>query len=357
MRKSAKRKKRKKIRKVKYSSRVLRKSAKRKKKRAKHKKRSKRKKRKRIKKPSRPKRYMYGGASDTEILTKMGFTDPEAKGMVERQPVDYKKLITKLKYAIKTKKEKFDMYLGTIPDVEEMTPQYVSEIGIVYLQNDTNLSFWNGIPLQPNSYDGQYHFICEIPKDTSAKMEINTSEHPHHIIQDKDVDGEPRFYKFTTMPFNYGCFPQTWEDPKITTNGYQGDNDPLDVIDIGEERAETGLVYKVHVLGILGMIDSGEMDWKVVVINVKDKNSEHLSTHKDPLNDEKVKDKLEEFVMWMKYYKQHKGVTNDFLKPPVECDKDADKYPMCLYFNKAKAIEVIKECHKQWDDGKNPLKK
>ena len=34
--------------------------------------------------------------------------------------------------------------------------------------------------------------------------------------------------------FNYGAFPQTWEDPNIKNNeGYGGDNDPLDVIEIG----------------------------------------------------------------------------------------------------------------------------
>lgn len=35
--------------------------------------------------------------------------------------------------------------------------------------------------------------------------------------------------------FNYGCFPRTWEDPNEIDHwaGHPGDNDPLDVCEIG----------------------------------------------------------------------------------------------------------------------------
>ena len=35
---------------------------------------------------------------------------------------------------------------------------------------------------------------------------------------------------------NYGAFPQTWEDPSHVPDDtkFPGDNDPLDVIEIGE---------------------------------------------------------------------------------------------------------------------------
>jgi inorganic pyrophosphatase len=37
------------------------------------------------------------------------------------------------------------------------------------------------------------------------------------------------------MMFNYGAFPQTWEDPSHISQdtGKKGDNDPLDVVEIG----------------------------------------------------------------------------------------------------------------------------
>ena len=72
---------------------------------------------------------------------------------------------------------------------------------------------------------------------------------------------------------NYGAFPQTWEDAehKDGDTGYLGDNDPLDVLEVGYHVCEPGSVYPVKVLGILGMIDGDEMDWKVVTVAVSDK--------------------------------------------------------------------------------------
>ena len=37
-------------------------------------------------------------------------------------------------------------------------------------------------------------------------------------------------------------------------------------IDIGETQSEIGMVYKVKILGILGMIDQKELDCKVIAI-------------------------------------------------------------------------------------------
>ena len=43
----------------------------------------------------------------------------------------------------------------------------------------------------------------------------------------------------------------------------QGDNDPLDVVEIGTTQLTPGAVVKVKVLGVFAMIDDGETDWKV----------------------------------------------------------------------------------------------
>ena len=66
------------------------------------------------------------------------------------------------------------------------------------------------------------------------------------------------------MMFNYGFFPQTWEDPDHLDPDTQcrGDNDPLDVVEVGVRQMKTGEVQPVKVLGVLGMIDDGETDWK-----------------------------------------------------------------------------------------------
>ena len=47
--------------------------------------------------------------------------------------------------------------------------------------------------------------------------------------------------------FNYGCFPQTWEDPTFVhpdAEGCRGDNDPLDVCEIGARIVKCGVSDK-----------------------------------------------------------------------------------------------------------------
>lgn len=72
--------------------------------------------------------------------------------------------------------------------------------------------------------------------------------------------------------WNYGCLPQTWEDPNVLNPDVncKGDNDPVDVVEIGSKTLPTGTVTKVKVLGILAMIDDGELDWKVIAIDAAD---------------------------------------------------------------------------------------
>ena len=62
--------------------------------------------------------------------------------------------------------------------------------------------------------------------------------------------------------------------PRILNTGYRyviieykGDNDPLDVVEIGNSKFGTGAVVQVRVLGALCLIDQGELDWKILVVN------------------------------------------------------------------------------------------
>ena len=45
----------------------------------------------------------------------------------------------------------------------------------------------------------------------------------------------------------------------------QGDNDPVDVVEIGSKQLRSGGVYCVKLLGAYAMIDEGELDWKGAV--------------------------------------------------------------------------------------------
>eukprot|EP00897_Mesotaenium_endlicherianum_P004578 jgi/Mesen1/4148/ME000218S03260 len=131
------------------------------------------------------------------------------------------------------------------------------------------VSPWHDIPLRAG--DGLYNMVCEIPKETSAKMEVATEE-PSTPIRQDIKKGKLRFYPYN-INWNYGLLPQTWEDPTHSNPEVEncfGDNDPVDVVDISETTAKRGEVYKVKPLAVLAMIDEGELDWKVVVIRADD---------------------------------------------------------------------------------------
>ncbi len=55
--------------------------------------------------------------------------------------------------------------------------------------------------------------------------------------------------------------------------GFSGDNDPLDVVEIGQggrhELVGVGTVLAVKPVGALSMLDSGELDWKILAIRVR----------------------------------------------------------------------------------------
>eukprot|EP00479_Gromia_sphaerica_P006005 TRINITY_DN17147_c0_g1_i1.p1 TRINITY_DN17147_c0_g1~~TRINITY_DN17147_c0_g1_i1.p1 ORF type:complete len:118 (-),score=29.64 TRINITY_DN17147_c0_g1_i1:118-471(-) len=74
------------------------------------------------------------------------------------------------------------------------------------------------------------------------------------------------------MMFNYGAFPQTWEDPNHVPDEtkYPGDNDPIDVLELGSRQLSVGEVAPVKILGVLALIDSKETDWKIIAININD---------------------------------------------------------------------------------------
>ncbi|XP_020256306.1 soluble inorganic pyrophosphatase 6, chloroplastic-like [Asparagus officinalis] len=102
-------------------------------------------------------------------------------------------------------------------------------------------------------------------------MEVATDE-AHTPIKQDTKKGKLRYYPYN-INWNYGLLPQTWEDPSFANaevDGAFGDNDPVDVVEIGGARAKIGDVLKVKPLGALAMIDEGELDWKIVAISLDD---------------------------------------------------------------------------------------
>eukprot|EP00127_Corallochytrium_limacisporum_P002303 Clim_evm91s109 gene=Clim_evmTU91s109 len=201
------------------------------------------------------------------------------------------------------------------------------------------VSFWHDVPLTANGDLGYVNFICEVPRYTNAKMEISKEEPLNPILQDTKK-GKLRYVR-NVFPhhgymWNYGAIPQTWEDPahKNEDTGCNGDNDPLDACDIGSTIPPRGAIYKVKVLGLVALIDDGETDWKIIVVNADDP----LAGELNDIDDVKTKcpGLLEQTVSWFTNYKVPDG------KPKNQFAFNGEAK------NREYAINVIKETHEAW---------
>lgn len=181
--------------------------------------------------------------------------------------------------------------------------------------------------------------VVEVPRWTNAKMEIATKD-PMNPIKQDIKKGKLR-YVANVFPhkgyiWNYGAIPQTWENPAhIDENtGFGGDNDPIDVCDIGSKVCKRGEVIKIKILGTLALIDEGETDWKIIAINTEDPEA---SLYNDIEDVRRLKPNyLESTVDWFRRYKVPDG------KPENQFAFDGD------FKNKEFAIDIIKSTHSQW---------
>ena len=128
------------------------------------------------------------------------------------------------------------------PDLLEHEPEGMErtlEFRIKFTHKDKKISPWHDIPYRASP--DTFHMMCEIPKWTRAKYEIATKE-PGNPIKQDEKKGVLREYKHGDMLFNYGFMPQTWEDPEHVSKdaGFKGDDDPLDMVEIGLPTDEDG---------------------------------------------------------------------------------------------------------------------
>ena len=128
--------------------------------------------------------------------------------------------------------------------------------------------------------------VVEIPRWSNQKMEIATKEDLNPIKQ--DVKKDLLRYVKNVFPhkgyiWNYGALPQTWEDPDHIDpdTGCKGDNDPIDVCEIGSKVHPRGSVIQVKILGVMALVDEGETDWKLIAIDVKDPDAAKLNDISD----------------------------------------------------------------------------
>ncbi|ORZ03787.1 inorganic pyrophosphatase [Syncephalastrum racemosum] len=177
----------------------------------------------------------------------------------------------------------------------------------------TPISTWHDIPIQPDPEDRPdvYNMLIEIPRWEIAKFETNKETGLNPIKQDI-LDGNLRFlpnvYPNKGYPANYGAFMQTWEDPDHITpdlNNTKGDNDPIDVVDISASLGFPGEIRQVKILGGLALIDEGESDWKVIVIDIHDPRAREINDIQDV--DRLMPGYLDAIRHWYEVYKVPDG--------------------------------------------------
>lgn len=194
-----------------------------------------------------------------------------------------------------------------------------------------DISPWHDIPLHAG--DGLFNFLVEIPRMTKPKMEVVTKEPDNPIAQDRKK-GKLREYHGPIF-WNYGMLPQTWEDPhhEHPEMKCKGDNDPLDVVEIGSRAHAAGSVVQVKILGVLALIDDGELDWKVLAICKDDPLASELNNVGDV--EARCPGVVSGIREWFRWYKSPDGKLNEFGFGGQVLDKSF-------------ALEVVLETHAFW---------
>jgi len=232
----------------------------------------------------------------------------------------------------------YSKQLGGIPVADGCTSTAESPFGtknfaVTFKAADkvTPVSPWHDLPLGLKGT--LVNFVAEIPKGATAKLEVQ-KEIMHNPIMQDEKKGALRYYTYGASFFNYGMLPQTWEDPaKKNAAGHKGDNDPLDVMEIGSRTYKVGEMRQVKILGDLELIDQGELDHKIIVIDAEDPLAAQLNSAADI--PKVMPGVLENLVKWLKEYKTTDGKALNELTSDTPTDA-------------ATAAKVVAECHASW---------
>jgi len=131
---------------------------------------------------------------------------------------------------------------------------------------------------------------------------------------------------------------QTWEDPHVCTEREGlgqvcGDNDPLDVIELGNTQLHMGSINPCRVIGSFELIDEGETDHKILCIALSNEHQQYIHTTADL--DTYYPGKLNQLRDWLKRYKTSDGKKENTL---------ASDIPKTVQ----EAMDVIAETHQRW---------
>ncbi len=121
------------------------------------------------------------------------------------------------------------------------------------------MNIWHDISKERITPD---HFVACIEISKGSKKKYELDKETGMIILDRVL------FTSTHYPANYGFIPRTYAD----------DNDPLDVLVLCQEDIEPLSIVRVYPIGVMKMIDSDEIDEKIIAIPFGDPS---LTQYKD----------------------------------------------------------------------------
>jgi inorganic pyrophosphatase len=124
------------------------------------------------------------------------------------------------------------------------------------------MSLWENVPIGDEAPE-VVNVIIEIPKGSQNKYEFD--EKLGIFKLDRVLYGSYHY------PLDYGFIPGTRSE----------DGDHLDALVIGGDPLFCGCLAEVRPIGLLGMIDSGEPDAKVLAVQVNDPRYSAIKEIKD----------------------------------------------------------------------------
>lgn len=206
-------------------------------------------------------------------------------------------------------------------------------------------SLWHDVSLYPGPggtgrKKNFIHMVTEIPKGETIKMELQKHLPRNPIARDVDPANKvtPRRFTYGEMFVNYGFLPRTWEDPDVVSSFFggsmsRGDNDPVDVMEVGLSVLEMGSITPCKVLGYFELIDQGETDYKILCLALSDIDESRINDIAD-LRQYKP-GLVEKIADWLENYKTTDGKPRNVLT-------SRDPGPA------AQAMTVINETYQRW---------
>ena len=97
-----------------------------------------------------------------------------------------------------------------------------------------------------------FRVVIEIPKGSKCKYELDKATGLLRV--------DRILYSSVHYPANYGFIPQT----------YCPDNDPLDVLVLGQEPIVPLALVNARAIGAIRMLDKGEEDDKIIAVHIDD---------------------------------------------------------------------------------------